>query len=158
VVEHDTFSGGAGNTVVFDDATFPARSFCSVLDLRGAEAVASYGEQYYKGQAAVTRQPDGRGRAYFLGAIGSTGLYARVLQMACRDAGLEGNAWSSATVEVIPLKVGKGEGPLVFVLNHSEEPVDLALPAGARRRDLLTGREYSAAVPLAGYGLALLQG
>jgi beta-galactosidase len=158
VVEHDTFSGGAGNTVVFGDTAFPARSFCSVIELRGAEAVASYGEQYYRGRPAVTRKADGKGRAYFLGAIGSLELYTRVLEMACLDAGLERNAWSSETVEVVPLKAGSGEKPLAFVLNHSEEPVDLALPAGVSACDLLTGREFFTKVPLAGYGLVLLQG
>lgn len=158
VVEHDMLSGGADNAAVFEDAEHPLHSFCSVLELRGAEAVATYGRQFYSGGPVVTCRADGEGRAYFLGAIGSAELYAHLLEAAVRDAGLERSPWSSEVVEVVPLHTGEDEDSLTFVLNHSEESAQLALPEGESRRDLLTGREHSVKVPLEGYGVVLLQG
>jgi beta-galactosidase len=158
VVEHDTFSGGAGNAVLFGDETFAGASFCSVIELHGAEAMASYAREYYQGQPAVTRRSLGRGRAYFLGAVGSPELYAHLLDIMCKDAGLERHPWASPTLEVIPLAAEQGQGPLLFVLNHSENAAELPLPGGTSARDLLTGRDHSSKVALPGYGLALLQG
>lgn len=158
VTEHDALSGAAGNTVDFGGAALPARAFCSLVELRGAESVAFYGEDYYKGRPAVTRRADGNGHAFFLGALGGNELYERVLELACGQAGLERNPWSSDAVEVIPLKAGESGGPLAFVLNHSGQSVNLSLPAGRRCRDLLAGRDHTETVPLPGYGVALLEG
>ena len=158
VVEHDAFTGAVGNTIVFDDVVFPVRAFCSVLVMRDAEPVATYGQQYYSRTPAVTRHREGKGRAYFLGAIGGPDLYGRLLDTALREAGLERDPWSSDRIEVVPLRTEQGQRPRAFVLNHSEEAVELPLPAGTSRRDLLTGHDAIGKVRLDGYGVALLEG
>ncbi|MHC4479948.1 MAG: beta-galactosidase trimerization domain-containing protein, partial [Planctomycetota bacterium] len=157
VVEHDMLGEGVTNAVIFEDGPLPARHFCSVMELRGAEAVATYGEQYYAGGPAVTRRAEGEGHAYFLGALGGGDLYGRVIDLALANAGLEAHPWSSHQVEVIPLRSAADEEPLVFVLNHADEPARLQLPEGAVAHDLLTDRELSGEVALDAYGVALLR-
>lgn len=158
VVEHDILRGDASNRIVFDGAEFPAGGLCSILELQGAEALASYGEQYYRGQPAVTRREEGKGCVYFLGAIGTSDLYKHLLEIALETSGLKPHPWSSDTIETVPLQSVQGEPTLTFVLNHSEQPAKIALPEGATCRDLLTDQEHSGKVPLDGYGVVLLEG
>ncbi|MHC5033778.1 MAG: beta-galactosidase [Planctomycetota bacterium] len=158
VLEHDMLGKDVAVTVAFEGATFPVRAFCSVLAPQDAETLAAYGEEYYAGQAAVTRRSMGEGCAYFLGAIGGADLYEHLLGIALRGAGIEPHPWSSDLVEVVPLQAGEDEEPLTFVLNHSGEAAELSLPDGEARRDLLMGHEHSGKVTLAGYGVVLLQG
>ncbi|MCK4284257.1 MAG: beta-galactosidase trimerization domain-containing protein, partial [Candidatus Brocadiae bacterium] len=158
VAEHDMLRDGAANRVVFDDAEFPAGGFCSILELGGAEAVASYGGQYYAGRPAVTRRSEGQGRAYFLGASGTPELYQHLLDMLLEESGVGAHPWSSETIETVPLKTGQGEPAVAFVLNHSEQPAQLPLPEKTTYRDLLTGQEHSGTMALDGYGVVLLEG
>jgi beta-galactosidase len=158
VVEHDMLRGDAGNRVTLGDAEYRVGGFCSVLELRGAEAVASYEDEYYAGTPAVTRRGHGAGRAYFLGATAGPELYGGLLEMALRDSGLRPHPWSSETVETIPLQTVGDEPPLTFVLNHGAQSADLDLGEGTAYRDLLTGREHSGRMRLDGYGVVLLAG
>jgi len=158
IVEHDVLRAPAANHVKMDGQEYAAGGFCSVMELRGAEALAVYGDQYYAGTPVATRMDHGAGRAYFLGATGEPELHARLLAMALRDSELEPHPWSSDTIETIPLQSVENEPSLSFVLNHAEEPVELDLGEGATYRDLLTDQEHSGKMRLDGYGVALLSG
>jgi beta-galactosidase len=158
VVEHDVLGPAVSNVVVWGQDEYPASGLCTVLELAGAEEVASYGRQYYRGKPAVTRRAEGKGRAYFVGTLSTVALYDRLLDAMLEDAGIRACAWSSETVEVIPLMAGAQEPDLTFVLNHAEEPAELTLSPGTSYRDLLTGREFTGKAVLAGFGVMLLQG
>jgi beta-galactosidase len=158
VVEHDMLGGGQGNTAAFEEAEFPACSFCTVVELQEAEALAEFTEHYYAGSAAMTRNAVGEGTALYLGAVGGDGLYEHALGLALAEAGLERHPWSSQFVEVIALEGAEDEAPLVFVLNHSDEAVELPVPEGQKRRDLIGDEEHAGIVELDPHGVVLLEG
>ena len=158
VEEHDRLGGGLANSVSLDGTDYALRSLCCLLDLRGAEALGSYGQEYYAGRPVVTRCAHGEGRVYFLGAIAGADLYGKLIEMAASDAGLAAHPWSSETVEVIAWTAGDTGRPATFVLNHGDEIAELALTDGESRRDLLTDTDHTGAVTLEPYGVVLLDG
>jgi hypothetical protein len=85
-------------------------------------------------------------------------MYGRLLDMVLDEAAAARCAWSSDTLEVIPLRTQGGDPPLAFVLNHAGEAVELPLPEGTTGTDLLTGAENSGALPLEGFGVVLWSG
>jgi len=158
VVEHDVLRPGDLNSITFTEGgeTFLTAGFCSLLELRGAQPQATYRQQFYADSPAVTVKPNGSGRAYFLGATVERTCHEYLLKKVLAEAGVARAGWSSKTVEVIPLERAQGAGPLTFVLNHSEEPVTLPLPADTECEELLSGTRQREKLILDGYGVALL--
>jgi len=161
VVEHDILGAPGLNSMCFrggdEQATFECNRFCSVLELRGADPVATYEREFYAGSAAATVNSKGDGKAFFMAATCSDGCYEHMLQMTLDAAGVEANSWSSETIETIPLETSDKEGKLVFVLNHAGTPASLPLPQGGSCVDLLTDTQMSGSVELGGYEVALLR-
>jgi len=157
VSEHEVYHGATANRVSIEGRSLAAGPFCAMLEPVEAETLGSYEVEPYAGRAAVTRRPAGEGAAYFLGSIGEPDLYELLLRAVLRDAGLEPNPWSSERVEVVPLRDSDGKAAATFVLNHSGQTVELALPDGAACRDLLSGTDHCEAVRLGPFGVALIQ-
>jgi len=157
VVEHDVLIPGMDNTVsLWEGESFPVGPFCSVLELCGADAVGTYGAQYYAGSPAVTCRTVGEGRAFFVGALCGPECCEAVLRRVVEGAGVRLCEWSSESVETVRLREPADGPQLTFVLNHSQQPVTLPLPAGASCRDMLSGQECQGTVTLEGYQVALL--
>jgi beta-galactosidase len=102
--------------------------------LNGAEALASYGEDYYAGQPAVALNHFGRGSVIYVGTMGDNALVE----------GVVGKALELAKIAPVPENVGSIEitsrvqdgCSLLFLLNHSLESQSVTL--GKPYRDLLT--------------------
>jgi len=158
VTEHDILRQDSDNSVVLDGGrSFPSGRFCSVLELRGAEVLATYGDQYYAGTAAATVNSVGDGKAYFLGAPLSVDCCGALLGSIVEESGVSANPWASETVEVVPLKSGEEERKLTFVLNHSPAATTLPLAKGASCRDVLSERTFQGEIELKGYDVVLLE-
>jgi beta-galactosidase len=158
VQEHDVLGPRFKNAVrLASGEEFPVASFCSLLKLTGAEAIGTYTSQFYAGTPAITRRQVGKGTVTFIGADCSPDCLTAVLKGAVEDAGIRTWEWASPAVEVIPLRAAAGEPELVFVLNHSDEPVALAVPDGSAAEELLTGRTCSGNIPVEPYGVVLLR-
>ena len=161
VSEHDILGAAGLNSVRFggkgNQPAFDCDRFCCVLELRGAEPLATYEREFYAGSPAATVNSKGEGKAFFLGATCSEDCYRHMLQTTLDAVGVGANSWSSETVETIRLKTPGEDGGLVFVLNHAGTPASLPLPQNASCVDLLSGAQISGAVELGGYGVALLK-
>jgi beta-galactosidase len=107
------------------------RLWRDVIDLRGATPVLSFAEGHLAGEAAATRHEHGRGEALYLGTLPDRATLARLVERACRRAGLERRADLPRGVEAVR------RGAYLFLISHLDRPVELEL--GAKRLDLLTG-------------------
>jgi beta-galactosidase len=101
-----------------------------VIDLRGATPVLSFAEGHLAGEAAATRHEYGRGEALYLGTLPDPATLGRLVEWACRQAGLELRPGLPPGVEAVR------RGEYLFLINHLDHPVELEL--GAKRLDLLT--------------------
>jgi len=161
VVEHDILAAEDCNYIRFEGdggpQSFACGRFCSVVELGGAKALASYEREFYAGSPAVTVNARGTGKAFFVGAICSEEAYRHVLHLVMDAAAVRPHRWSSKTIEVIPLKPSVEHEELIFVLNHSESPVELPLPDDSTCTDLLSSKKCRGSVPLGGFEVALLK-
>ncbi|MFF0011746.1 beta-galactosidase [Streptomyces sp. NPDC005374] len=116
-----------------------------IVRLRGAEPVATYGSDFYAGTPAVTRNRYGEGEGWYVAtALDQPGVDQVVRRVLARHdlvgpyAGLEG--LETAT------RVAPDGTRLLFLLNHTAEPVELT--AQVTGTDLLTGKRTEAGAPL----------
>ena len=104
--------------ITFADGIATAgKQWCDVLETEGAETLARYDGEFFRGKAAVTRNAYGSGTVYYIGTVGRQALYDRVVRQAVEAAGLEFIPGLPPHVEVAT-RTGNG---LVtrFVFNNS---------------------------------------
>ena len=116
-----------------------------IVQLRGAEAVATYGCDFYAGTPAVTRNSHGDGEGWYVAtALDQPGVDQVVRRVLARHdligpyAGHEGVETAN--------RVAPDGTRLLFLLNHTAEPARLTAHADAT--DLLTGKWVEAEEPL----------
>ena len=110
--------------------------WADVIKLESAEAVATFTEDFYAHQPAITRNAVGRGLAYYVGTHPEPSFLRTFLGEICVDCGVRPPMRVPAGVEVTTRANEHGE--FLFLLNHN--PTIQFVDIGPRvRRDLLTG-------------------
>lgn len=119
--------------------------FCELLDLRGAEAIVTYGRDFYAGRAAVTRHRFGAGEAFYLATRPDQEWLHRFFSDILKNRGVQAPIDVPSGVEV---SVRQGEGnSFLFLVNHLDRSVKIDLGKW-RREDLLTGDQRSGEIEL----------
>jgi len=160
VEEYDPQPLGEGNRVAFSDPALtklsegaPVRVWCDVLAPRGAAVVATYAQRHYAGEPAITVNRFGKGRAVYVGALGDASLHEPLAAWLLEIAGVAPLLATPPGVEATAR--WQGEERLLFLLNYSGEPKQVALPAAAT--DLLSGERLGGTVDLPPYGVMVLK-
>ena len=151
--EIDALAPGQQNSLRFPDGfTAPCSLLCDILHLEGAEPLAHYGEDFYAGTPAVTRNRFGKGTVYYVGTQPDEAGLARVLDRMAETAGIRPLLPEDTPLEVTRrVKDGK---EYRFLLNFTRDPQPV--PASLRgQSDLLTGSPLPDT--LAPYGVLLVQ-
>ena len=158
VEEYDPQPVGQGNHIIFSHrelsrlaSSAPVRVWCDVIEPRGAEVLATYGEGYYAGRAAITLNRVGAGRAVYVGALGDTELHEPLVAWLLAASGVEPVLETPPGVEATVR--WQGGRRLLFVLNLNAEATTVGLPA---THDLISGRDLAGDILLPGYGVLLL--
>jgi beta-galactosidase len=155
VEEFAPYPEGVTNTVHTTDGQSFACSFWSdVIHLEGAEALATYEQDYFAGGAALTRHRFGRGCAFYAGTDPGAAGIDWLLGRACAEAGVRPVVQNvPAGVEV--LRRSSGTADWLFVLNHSGQAVQVPLETPGT--DLLTGRPVDGTLDLEPAGVAIIE-
>ncbi len=127
--------------------TYECGFLCDIIHPEGgARVLASYGEDFYAGAAAVTVNRYGKGRAYYIGTQPEQGFLEELVEKICRDLGLEPPYAAGPDTEVTVRVSLKGR--TVFVINHGKEEswVDFG---GERLRCLTDGRSLTGRTAIA---------
>jgi beta-galactosidase len=123
------------------------------LQPTGAEVLASYTKGSHAGEAAITMNTVGSGKAVYIGADLDGASLARVLRT------LSGLAGVKPPLEVPPgieLTVRRaGDKQWIFVLNHTSVSQSVSIPKTFA--DLLTGKTRTGKIDVSGYGVQVLQ-
>ena len=146
----------AKNGVKFSSALAGPDSECSlwmdVLQPTGAEVLASYTTGSHAGEAAITMNSFGKGKAVYIGPDLDAASLARVLQTFSGMAGVKPPLEAPARVEVTVRKSGNKQW--IFVLNHTSAIQSVNVPGAVT--DLLTGESLTGKIELSGYGVRIL--
>lgn len=110
---------------------------CDLMHLEGAESLGVYGEDFYKGMPAATRNGFGKGHVYYVGTRMEEQGLAHILDQAAGDAQVESIVSGGEGLEIVCRRTREGRR-LYFVMNFTDQ--ERKLPACFEgHRDLLTG-------------------
>lgn len=133
--------------------TFTAVQYTDWVRPRGATQLAGYTDWHIHKYAALTRHACGTGAGWYLGAVIKEDVfYDQLVRHLLDDAGVTALLRPPAGVELCVRRGARHE--LIFLVNHTEEPQTVAVPAGLR--DALRNRACAGHVTLERYGVAVL--
>lgn len=127
---------------------------CDLIHSEGAEVLAEYGSDFYKGMPVLTVNRFGKGRAYYVASSPEDAFLRGFLENLCKEKGIQPLLDAPAGVEVARrVKDGK---EFLFVLNHNAE--DAGVEIGSEgMKDLLTGKEMKDSITVPGRGVIILE-
>ena len=141
-------------TVSFGAAQLTTHIWSEWIDtVAGTETVATYTDGVLAGRAAITTRALGKGAAWYLSTVLADDDLERVLRQAAEAAGLPNRASTNRHVEVVTRSNGTTD--FTFLLNHSDESVEVAVPAEAR--DMLSGESVTGTTILPAWGATIVE-
>jgi beta-galactosidase len=147
----------AKNAVKFASALAGPDGECGlwtdILQPTGAEVLASYTKGSHAGEAAITMNTVGSGKAVYIGADLETASLARVLRTLSGLAGVKQSLEVPPGIEVTMRHAGDKQW--IFVLNHTAASQSVSIPK--TYTDLLTGKTRTGKIDVSGYGVQVLQ-
>ena len=155
VEEIDALAPELSNDVVMITGdTCRCNLVCDLMHLEGAESLGSYGEDFYQGMPAVTKNSYGKGHVYYIGThLEEQGL-SGILDQASEDAGVERVVPDGDGLEIVCRRSQKGR--IYFVLNFKDQ--EKHMPASlCGKQDLLSGENVTEKTVLKKYDVYILQ-
>jgi beta-galactosidase len=106
--------------VKFADGTLmQGKQWCDVLETEGAEVVATFAGEYFKGAPAITRNTYGKGVVYYIATVGQQALYNKLIRTAVEEAEIAFIPGLPERVE-ITTRTG-GNGAVQFIFNNDSK-------------------------------------
>ncbi len=144
---------------IAEGATFPAKLLCDRVRLEGAKTVATYTDDFYAGEPALTVNKRGKGRGYYLATRPEDDALRTILAAICAESGIGSPLHAGAPppdgVEVTERLAPNGT-LIVYVLNHNTTAETVTLADG-QYTDLLTDETVSGPVGIAARGVRVLK-
>ena len=159
VEEFDPLEPQQANTIIIEDGgrlasgSYRCERWCDLVNLEGATALASYGEDFYAGRPAITEHIFGKGRAIYVATRVEKKLIDALLGELLDDLKIAGPLSVPAGVEVTR-REGSGRSYL-FMLNYNEEIVQI--PLLEEMEELLSGGGRVTKLELPAKGVAVLK-
>ncbi|WP_339253765.1 beta-galactosidase [Paenibacillus sp. FSL P2-0136] len=157
--EIDALLPGMSNEIVMNkewgalNRSYACGLLCDLIHPEGAEVLAQYGADFYKGMPALTVNSFGAGKAYYVATSPDAAFLRGFLANLCADNGIAPLVSAPEGIESVQ-RVKDGVSYL-FLLNHSAE--ELRADIGTlERTDLLTGKKFSGSTPVPGRGVLIL--
>lgn len=132
--------------------TYECGMLCDLLHTEGAETLAEYGDDFYKGMPVLTRNAFGEGQAYYVASDPEQSFLDGLLSQLCTDKGVEPLLDTPEGVEVTQ-RVKDGE-QFLFVMNHNAEASSYEL--GGSYTNLLNGDSLNGSTTIAGRDVQIL--
>lgn len=133
--------------------TYRCNLLCDLIHSEGAEVLARYGSDFYKGMPVLTANSFGEGKAYYVASSPEAGFLHGFLTNLCEENGIKPLVKAPDGIESVQ-RVKDGVSYL-FLLNHKEEELGADIGT-AERTDLLTGQTYSGTAMVPGRGVLIL--
>lgn len=117
-----------------------------------AEIIATYAQDYYAGEAAITRHPFGAGSAITVGTFGDATLFEAITPWLLATAQVPRILNAPTGVEVTRRQRSTDGQRFTFVLNHT----DAAQTVDLHGKDLITGKQHDGPTSIAARDLVIL--
>jgi len=100
VEEYDAIGARTNIVELWDGARFQVTTWCDVLREEGAQRLATYIRDFYRGRAAVTKHAYGQGKAWYVGALPEKRFFRHFLRAVVEELGIPSIAGLAEGVEV----------------------------------------------------------
>ncbi len=137
-----------------DGKQFKCSFWSDVIHLKGAEAIATFEQNYYAGSPALTHNPFGKGNAFYVATIPDQNGMDWLIEKVCKTADIKSIS-TSAPAGVELLRRTDGKSTWLFALNYSAEKV--TVPFEGRGCDLLSGKTFNESISLNPTQVAIIQ-
>ena len=157
--ETDVLYPDQKNRIVFTDGTeYDCGFLCDIVHTEGAETLAVYGDDFYKGTPAITCNGFGKGKAYYVASRAENKMLEAFFGSLINQAGIYRPAGNT---DVLPENVyvterEKDGVKTIFVMNYSTGKKTVTLK-NAEYTNALTGEKVSSSVCLEPWGISILQ-
>lgn len=157
--EIDALLPGMSNEIVMNkewgslNRSYGCDLLCDLIHTEGAEVLAEYGADFYKGMPALTVNSFGAGKAYYVATSPDAAFLRGFLANLCADNGIAPLVSAPEGIESVQ-RVKDGVSYL-FLLNHTAQELRADIGTG-ERTDLLTGQKFSGSTPVPGRGVLIL--
>lgn len=145
VEEIDALAPTQSNRLVFtNQSETTCGMLCDIIHPETAEVVANYGDDFYQGTPAVTKNKFGVGSVYYIGTVPEDAGLEQILTLAVEDASVHSVIDEDTKLEVTMRSTENAD--YIFLINFTDEEV--RIPASlSGLSDLLTdtvtdGTEY----------------
>ncbi len=159
IEEIDPWTPAIKNEVVVKEGalagTYPCDLWGELIHLEGAQAIGVFTSDYYADSAALTVNKFGEGKAYYIATQGNEELTEKLIRDLCQEAQVARVLQTSADVEVTK-RVDNSGSEIYFLLNHTQQAQQLALPAGAFT-SLLDGKSITGEIEIPAMDVVIAQ-
>jgi beta-galactosidase len=135
--------------------SYEARHHLDLLHLETAEAIAVYGDDFYAGYPAVTRNEFGAGRAWHIASRNEDRFTDDFLGYLVEELKLSTSALATLPDGLSAQTRCTDDAEFLFLMNFNETPVHLDLSEGGYV-EIESGEAVQGAIDLAGYGSQIL--
>ncbi len=143
VTEVDALTPDEHNSICKSNHTYTSSFLCELIELEGAKALATYGDDFYEGTPCVTEHDYGEGTAYYIATQPDEQFLSDFINKVCVFSGVAPVLWADEGVEVAKrtrVKTGADQD-IIFVINHTEKQRTVSL--STKCVDVLTERTLS---------------
>ncbi|MCL2865130.1 MAG: beta-galactosidase [Lachnospiraceae bacterium] len=109
-----------------DASVYKTDTLCDLLDLNTAEALYCYGEEFYQGTAAVTKNRFGSGVAYYIGSDAMQAFYDDFYGELLHAADVEPLVTGEIPKGIAINSREGADGMYLFLQNYNNEVVDIS--------------------------------
>ncbi|MNW28904.1 Beta-galactosidase BgaP [compost metagenome] len=136
------------------EGSYACGLLCDLLHTEGADTLAVYGEDFYQGMPALTRNRLGNGAAWYVATDPDQEFLYGLVTSICTELGIRAPLTAPDNVEI---SIRSKEGmDYIFVMNHSREPQQYHIQEGTVF-ELISSQEYSGEVTIAGHDVHILR-
>lgn len=136
------------------EGSYACGLLCDLLHTEGADTLAVYGEDFYQGMPALTRNRWGNGSAWYVATDPDQEFLNGLLTHICTEIGIRAPITAPESVEI---SIRSKEGTdYIFVMNHDREPQPYYIQEGIGF-ELISSQEYSGEVIIAGHDVHILR-
>ena len=155
VEEWQPLPAGESNALVVAGRIEPVacNTFCELLHLRGAEALATYAHGFFAGRAAITTHRFGAGEAIYVATEPNRTWLTTLMSDVLERHGVKAPVVAAPGVEAV-VRVGEGM-EFLFLINHRAEPAMVELGEWSGR-DLVSDQACTGALSLEPYGVRVI--
>ena len=127
------------------EGSYSCSILCDLIHSEGAEVLATYGSDFYKGMPALTRHSYGKGKAYYVATSPEQHFLNMLVQSISQESSIQPLLAPATNVEVTE-RVKDGQA-FLFILNHGDVSASIEL-GDVKGTDLITGNKLEGSCEL----------